>query len=289
MTLNDTGLFILLLAAGIACAYRVLDTRGWRWALALGIVFGLGALTKTLIVLILPLLALWWWSHIGFRTAFRLSLIAGIALLVVIAPWTIRNTRLQDQFVLVSTNDGSNLHQGNNACVDDYLARGWDAQWVDCIGTPPAGLNEVQTANWHRDEAIRYLRDHPGDWPRLFGIKFAVLWSPAIMPYDVPANAEREDDAVLQYNTTSFQLARIVHLIYFTPLLILGLIGLILAWKNHLLVGPLIAVLVAITAAYLVFHPSTRYRSPADPFLFILAAYAVVRFTHRLFERKTIS
>ena len=36
LTLNDTGMFILLLTAGIAAAYRVRDTRGWRWAVALG-------------------------------------------------------------------------------------------------------------------------------------------------------------------------------------------------------------------------------------------------------------
>jgi hypothetical protein len=28
---------------------------------------------------------------------------------------------------------------------------------------------------------------------------------------------------------------------------------------------------------YVLFHPSTRYRSPADPFLFIFSAYAATR------------
>ena len=40
-------------------------------------------------------------------------------------------------------------------------------------------------------------------------------------------------------------------------------------------IAPLLAVIAAITIAYLIFHPSTRYRAPADPFVFILAAYAL--------------
>ncbi|RPI99210.1 MAG: hypothetical protein EHM39_06925 [Chloroflexi bacterium] len=277
LTLNDTGVFILLLAAGIAAAYRTRDTLDWRWAAALGVCFGLGALTKSLIVLILPLLALWWWHTVGLRAAVRLGLISGGALLIVIAPWTIRNYRVHDTLVLISTNGGSNLHQGNNPCVADYLARGWDAQWVNCLERPPANLSEIETDRWHREQALNYLRENPGDWPRLFWTKLWVLWSPVIMPYDLPPDPFLIDDAVLQFNSTAFQAARVVHVLYFAPLLLLGAIGLGLAWRAKLEIGPLLAVMIAITIAYLVFHPSTRYRAPADPFVFVLSAYTVPR------------
>jgi 4-amino-4-deoxy-L-arabinose transferase-like glycosyltransferase len=277
LTLNDTGIFILLLVAAIGLAYRANDTRRWYYAAALGVMIGLAALTKTFVLLVLPLLVLWWWHQIDVRTAFRLGLVGGAALIFVIAPWVVRNIRLHDAFVLISTNGGSNLHQGNNACVVDYLRRGWDAQWVDCLEVPPEGLSEVETDRWHREQAITYLREHPGQWLRLFGTKFLVLWSPAIMPYDLPPDPYLVDDAVLQYNSTAFQVARVVHVLYFGPLLVLGLLGLILAWRAKLEIGPLVAVLVAVTVAYMVFHPSTRYRAPADPFLFILSAYAVTR------------
>ncbi len=281
LTLNDTGIFILLLTAGIAAAYRVRDTRGWRWAVALGVCFGLGALTKTLIVLILPLLALWWWRALGLRETVRLSLISGVALVLVITPWTIRNFHVHHEFVLISTNGGSNLHQGNNPCVADYLARGWDAQWVNCLGKPPAGLSETAADRWHREQAVTYLREHPGDWPRLFWTKFWVLWSPVIMPYDLPPDPYLIDDAVLQYNSTVFQVARVVHVLYFGPLLLLGISGLGLAWRDHLEIAPLVAVMFAITIAYLVFHPSTRYRAPTDPFVFVLSAVTMTRLWKR--------
>jgi 4-amino-4-deoxy-L-arabinose transferase-like glycosyltransferase len=285
LTLNDTGIFILLLAAGIWFAYRARDGQRWVDAAALGVLFGLGALTKTLIVLVLPMLAVWWARRIGLRSAARLGVIASVALAAVIAPWAIRNTRLQGEWVLISTNGGSNLHQGNNPCVADYLARGWDAQWVNCLEQPPAGLSEVALDRWHREQAITYLREHPGAWPRLIWTKFWVLWSPAIMPYDLPPDPYLVDDAVLQYHTRAFQAARVIHLLYFGPLLVMGVIGLGLAWRDHLEIGPLVAVIISITVFYVIFHPSTRYRSPADPFVFILSAYAVTRLWVRITVR----
>ncbi|MEP0761769.1 MAG: hypothetical protein HRF48_03440, partial [Chloroflexota bacterium] len=135
---------------------------------------------------------------------------------------------------------------------------------------------------WHREQALTYLREHPGEWPRLFWTKLWVLWSPVIMPYDLPPDPYLVDDAVLQFHTPAFEAARVIHVLYFTPLLILGLAGLILGWRDRLEIAPLVSVFVAITVAYLIFHPSTRYRSPADPFVFILAAYSVTRLWTRL-------
>jgi 4-amino-4-deoxy-L-arabinose transferase-like glycosyltransferase len=285
LTLNDTAIFILFLTGGIWAAYQAQATDDWRWAVALGGLFGLGALTKSWVVLVLPLLALWWWRQRDLRAALRLALISGLTLLAVIAPWVARNTLLHDELTFISTNGGSNLHQGNNPCVADHLARGWDAQWVNCIEKEPAGLSEADTDAWHREQALSYLRANLDDWLHLFGTKFWVLWSPAIMPHELPPHAELQDDAVLQYHTTTFQAARIVHLLYFTPLLVLGIVGLVIAWRRGVLVGPLVAVLVAVTVTYVVFHPSTRYRSPADPFVFILAAYALVYLWDRVSGR----
>lgn len=277
LTANDTAIFILLLTLAVWLAYRAADTRRLRDAALLGAALGLAALTKSFVIGLLPLLALAWWRAYGWRAAARLALVAGGVALLVIAPWVIRNTRLHDTLVLVSTNGGSNLHQGNNPCVADYLARGWDAQWVDCLDTPPSGLDEAALDEWHRTQALDYLRANPDDWPRLFGTKLAVLWSPAIMPYDVPPDVTLASDTVLQYHSTAFEIARVVHVIVFTPLLILGVIGLGLAWRDRRPVGPLVAVFAVVTLTYLAFHPSTRYRAPADPFVFVLAAYAVVR------------
>lgn len=280
LSVNDTGLFIFLLTLGVVAAYRARDTRGWGWAALLGLSFGLAALTKTWVLLVWPLLVLWWERKLGWRQSVPLTLASGALVVFTVTPWVVRNTRLQGEFTFLSTNGGSNLHQGNNPCSADYLARGWDVQWIrpSCMGTPPPDLSETAADRWHRQAALDYLRAHPEDWPRLFGTKFWVLWSPAIMPYDLPPDPYLIDDAVLQfYQSRSFQLARVVHLLYFTPLLALGVVGGVWAARRKLEIAPLLAVFVVITFTYVVFHPSTRYRAPADPFVFVLSAYALVR------------
>ncbi len=275
LTVNDTALFILLLALSVWLSYRVYDTRDRRWALALGGVLGLAALTKPLILLLWPLLILWWLRRLGGRQALRLGLAGGVATLAAITPWVVRNSLLQGELVLISTNDGSNLHVANNPCVVDFLRRGWEAQWVDCLAAPPDGLGEVALNRWHRQQAIGYLLDNPQEWPRLAMTKLVALWSPAIMPRGNPPGVV--DEVALLYVSPAFQFGRTLHILYFGPLLVLGALGIAQAWRGRKPIEPLLAVLGVITVTYLVFHPATRYRSPADPFLFVFSAVAVVR------------
>jgi hypothetical protein len=210
-----------------------------------------------------------------------LSLVLGVTLAAVIAPWSIRNSRLHGRFVLTSTNDGSNLHQGNNASSAEFLAQGWDVQWIT-LPPVPEGLTEYEESEWHRDQALTWLRDSPDRWLRHFGQKLVTLWNPQITPYQVPpleatSEAAFVDDAVYLYESGAFRLARTVHAIYFTPLLLLAAVGLVLAGRDRQIIGPLVAVLVIITVAYLIFHPSTRYRMPADPAVLLFSGYALHR------------
>lgn len=277
LTVNDTSIFILLLVAGIELGYRVEESRSARQAAAMGLVLALAALTKPMVGVVWLLLGVWWLIRLGRRDGVRLGLISGVTLAAVIAPWVIRNSLVDGEIVFISTNGGSNLHQGNNACVVDYLKVGWDAQWVDCLAQPPPGLNEAELDRWHRQQALDYLWENPDQWTELLATKFWVLWSPALRPTSVPPGAVSGDDPVLIYSTPAFQWARTIHVFYFAPLLALGVLGIALAWRARRPIGPLLGVLAAVTVVYLVFHPSTRYRSPADPFLFVFSAFAVVR------------
>ncbi len=278
VSVNDTTMFTMLLVLGIWGAYWLNDTGAWRWAVFTGLLFGVAALTKTLVVVMLPLLALWWWRGLGFRRALGLGAVVAVVFVTTLTPWIVRNTRVQGTLTLISTNDGSNLYQGNNPCAADYLLNGWDVQWVQCLNPLPDGLSETEQSTWYRDQALAYLRENPGEIPRLLWAKLTTLWSPELLPRTVPPSADMDDAAVLQYEQPLFVAARLAHLLYFTPLLLLALVGLWRAlrsgaWRDAY--GPLLIVLVGITAAYLIYHPSTRYRSPADPFVFVLSAAAL--------------
>jgi 4-amino-4-deoxy-L-arabinose transferase-like glycosyltransferase len=294
LAVNDTAIFMVLLTTGVWAVFKAQeagegDGVAWRWALLAGVLFGLAALTKTLVALLLPIIGLWWWARLGLRRALLPTALLGLSFVLPLLPWMIRNTQVHGAFVLLSTNDGSNLHQGNNPCVADFLANGWDAQWVNCLGTMPDGLSEVAAAAWHRDQALTYLRENPDQWLRLFVVKLWTQWSPELLPRSIPPDLPRGqqggqmiNDAVRQYETPLFQVGRIAHLLYFTPLWALGLIGVWRAARDGQRGTPLLAVLVAITVAYVIYHPSTRYRSPGDPFLFVFAAYMLTALMRRV-------
>ena len=199
-----------------------------------------------------------------------------------IGPWIIRNTQLNGAFTLISTNDGSNFYQGNNRCAINYMEAGWDVQWsalAGCLVPPPDGLTDVQISRWQMQQGIAYLTANVGMVPRLVLDKFIVLWNPEITPRGLPPNLPlANNDQVEQYNTPVFELARVIHLLYFGPALFLAVIGLVLSLRRRPLavVFPLLSVIGAVTFTYLIFHPSTRYRAPADPFVFVLAGYSLV-------------
>ena len=80
-------------------------------AAASGLLFGLAVLTRETVLYFLPLAALWLaWRRVGGarRAAWLLA-----ASLLVVLPWTLRNWLVFDAFVPVSTSGALNLWQGN--------------------------------------------------------------------------------------------------------------------------------------------------------------------------------
>ena len=67
-----------------------------------------------------------------------------------------------------------------------------------------------------------------------------------------------------------------MHIVYFGGLLLLAVAGVWLSRREWRMLSLLLFVQLSQTLMYLVFHPSTRYRSPTDPLLFVFSAYAVV-------------
>jgi 4-amino-4-deoxy-L-arabinose transferase-like glycosyltransferase len=276
LTVNDTGLFIMLLSVSIWALYEAMARCSWRLAAVSGTLLGAAALTKSLVVLLLPFSVLLLWRTLDRKKAWHLGFALLLAFAFLPGLWMIRNARLHNALVFISTNDGSNLFQGNNPLAADLLLQGYDVQWTPFqLPRVPTGLTEIQEAAWYRVQALTYLREHMSDIPKLLIAKFIALWSPEIRPYAVPPNVPLDGTPVLQYEQPAFQLARVIHVLYFAPLLLLALLGFWRAWVDRRPIAPLLFVFFAVTVTYLIYHPSTRYRVPADPFLFILSGYAV--------------
>jgi 4-amino-4-deoxy-L-arabinose transferase-like glycosyltransferase len=147
----------------------------------------------------------------------------------------------------------------------------------------------------------QYLTEHPGEIPALIWTKFLVHWSIDVAPrlnptegkvprLDYHGNVIPETDAsgnlslgqlppgdpVGEYSSPLFQAGRIVHIVYWGGLFLLGLVGVVVTARRWREVSLLWFAQISMTAVYIVFHPSTRYRVPTDPLWFLFSAAALV-------------
>ncbi len=307
LTLIDTPFFMVLLHAFVLLMVllrerNLLDKSAWLLAGLGGLVLGLSLLTRAILPPLAVLIAIWFLFRLNLKqTILRLFPVALIGGLVV-APWIIRNYQVYGVFVAVSLNSGENFYQGNSQYTIPYFRAGYDVQWV-----PPQILKtddpRSPEANAERFEwGMDYLRMYPEQIPDLIMVKFLVHWSIDIAPRLNPVEGEvpRLDyhgnvlpetdgqgglelgglppgDPVGAYSQPLFdQIGRWVHRFYWGGLLVLGIIGVAVSLRQWRMVSLLWFVQISMTLAYIFFHPSTRYRVPSDPLLFLLSAYALV-------------
>jgi 4-amino-4-deoxy-L-arabinose transferase-like glycosyltransferase len=179
-------LFTLLLTA--ACYLVVLYyTRKKVSYLALaGVLLGLTALTRSVVWLSPPFLAVYVVITGNRSLAHR---VLGAALLVMafsatIAPWTIRNTQLQKTFVTIDTMGGRNFLMGNYEHTPLY--RSWDAisiqgekSWEQEVFPnypPEMRRTQGQVDKLALRQGLKFVGEHPGLTAMRDLIKFFDFW-----------------------------------------------------------------------------------------------------------------
>ena len=304
LTLNDTALWVLLLHLFVWLLVWLRererqDRVTLAIALAAGLVLGASLLTRALLPGLALLAVPWFLLKRDWRdTLWRLLPVALTSLLVIL-PWLWRGAGIYGGFVPVALNSGENIYQGNNAYTAAVLRAGYDVQWLPApVDAPPRDM-PLQRNAFLAESGWRYLREHPAQIPDLLLLKLAVHWNPQVTPLNnlrqgerltidggqvvvvqgdgshvgvTAANAAYQDDSL-------FAVAgRSAHLLYFGCLLLLALAGAWSSRRDWRALYLLYAAQLSQTAMYLLFHPSTRYRSPSDPLLFVFSALALMRF-----------
>lgn len=306
LTLIDTPLFMTMMHAFLLAVVRLrgrvrFDGGTLAWGLLAGVALGLASLVRPILPPLALLLPIWFLFTLSFwQTFVRLLPVALVSGLLVI-PWTIRNTAVYGEFVPMSLTFGSNFYQGSNPDVIPFLRAGYDTQWTG----PESQIHDPYTPAGDRERlalALDYLKANPQDIPELLLVKFMTHWSIEIFPRVNPRPGERPridyqgdalrevtpegelelgglppGDPVGAYSEPLFDvIGRVIHRYYFGGLFVLALAGMILSWRGWRDVSLLWLVQFSMTFVYVLFHPSTRYRVPTDPLLFLFSAYALV-------------
>ena len=259
-------LFVLCLLGAIAC---VVHSRAYPWVLLAGVLTGLAILGRAnAIILLAPLAFAVWKRPRGFGPPLALVLAA----VLTVAPWTIRNYRVLDAFVPVSTQLGSALAGTYNseAMADKQNPASWRTlKRVDDyrpIFNRVRSIPEPQLERELRDASLEFIKAHPGYvltvgyWTTrrmldLAGLDWSIHTAATISATRKPA---------------------IAGVLCFWVFAVLAVIG---AFTQRARAAPLwlwsIPLLMYLSVVFLVVE-TPRYRSAIDPFIVLLAALAVM-------------
>jgi len=121
-------LFTLFLAVAVALTLQGC-TRGMAATAAGGLVLGLAALVRP-VVLLLPLALPLWYRRLGlrWRGVLARTLVMGLCTLLAVSPWLIRNHALTGNWTTIATNAGYVFWSGNNP---DALRGGADSEEIN--------------------------------------------------------------------------------------------------------------------------------------------------------------
>jgi hypothetical protein len=247
-------------------------------AAAIGALIALAALARGEGVLLGPLLAMPMMLRmrsLSVASRWRHLVLAGAACLVVLAPWTIRNSITFNNFVPLSNNGNEVMVYSNcDTAYDGQFAGYWDYSCQqrirDQVGTPPGDESDI--ALYWREIGFDYARQHAGELPRVVTLRVLRQWE-LFRPFQniTLAGIEGRDRD-----------ASALGLLMYYGLSALSVVGLVSMRRRRLATWPLVAqvVSVTITAAYT--YGTIRFRAPAEPVLCVLGACGAVPVAQRL-------
>ena len=257
--LSETLFSLLALAAVTVLDMAMHRARthraGGAGVLAAGLLAGLATLVRPVMLFFLPLALLWMLRR--RRPALAVAFMA--AALAVILPWTARNYRVYDKFVLVASEGGVTFWTGNHPLSrgDGDLAANPALKRAELeFRLRHPGVTAEQLEPLYYRDALAYIADHPGWWMLLLMKKAFYTIVPAGPSYTLHS---------WKYFATS-----VASYLLLLPLACAGARRL---WHGPMRPTALFLAAGSVLIAGLLFFPQERFRIPVlDPTMIVCAA-----------------
>jgi len=259
----STCLLTLLLCCLFLIALKLEESGSLLHWTGFGLLTGVASLTEPVTLAVVPLLAAFTCYR---RYRQRLTWLmpasaASLAFLAVLSPWIIRNYETFHQFIPVRSGLGLELYIGNN---------GYSARWVNSALHPnhsDAELEEYEKSGevaymeHKRQQAVDYIRAHPGWFVRMTLRRVLYIWT----GYWSLDRAYLKDEPLDPPN-----------ILVATTFSVLALLGLRRVFQLDWAIGVRFAIVLGCyPLVYYVSHPETYYFRPVDPLLVVLTAVAI--------------
>jgi len=267
--LSPEFLFLFLLLSGLAV---LVFKQRLATAAAAGVIFGLACLVRPQAFFIPAIFfAITLGRQVNPKSSGRhlkLGLVLYAALALTILPWLIRNYRVFNQFVFISTNSGYNLLLGNNPHATGlfFYHPQLEAMLSDARTEPDRDRKA-------RELAIAYMLNHPLETVQLWPTKLYYLYSKDIK--GVQAN-QLGLEPLSKTQALLFRLLKGVAQLYYMAIGLGALLYLLLFVKDRPKITPEatlgLAIILYFTLIYLFIFGDTHFRFPLMPWLVMYAA-----------------
>ncbi|TDI98502.1 MAG: hypothetical protein E2O73_09225 [Deltaproteobacteria bacterium] len=271
---------------GVVLSFAILHSREGRPRLGYWFAFGMlvGAATLirgiTLAFLLVPL-AMWWVSSRSLRVTAIKTAVAGLGLMCVLAPWTLRNYMKLGYPVLVATSIGRTLGHAHSETGGPTLqALQRRVKFGRQFEHLPQPQREIETMRAWQRMTTRYMWEHPWEELRLIPTRFYHLYKHGHEGFLL--GRDKRESVEPAFRPRTDRAIRIGADVYYFGVVTLAFIGLLrmLADRTRLLM-PL--TVLYFTALHSVLFPGNpRYHSAVIPFLCIAAASVLVALRDRL-------
>ena len=275
--LLGTGLTILFSCLIILVLLSIQRNTSYKKWILLGLLVGLCSLNRASVLLFIPM-ALVWFSLSNkdrFKKKFISQLVFCATLVVVIAPITIRNYLIAEDFIPITAHSGINFYIGNNPYADGSLNPP-QSMHISVQGLLSDSIIQAQRLNgrqlkpsevsqyWFAQSAD-FIRTQPLSYFKLLLKKFAFLFN----TYEI---FDVVDYSFFRQRFPTILNLPLANLRLVLPLGLLGIVLSLKLWKRCLLLYLFMASFVISIVAYFV---NARYRLPLIIFLIIFSAYTL--------------
>ena len=244
--------------------------------LLMGFVLACFGLVRENALILIPVVGIWLVCHFrksGWQRITIQGLFLFIGLAIVFSPVTLRNYVVGGEFVLTTSQLGSNFYIGNSKNADGFYRpliwnhSDWKFERTDAQTLAEKDLGRKLTpnevSNYWLEKTLAQIRQDPARWLRLMGRKWLLTWNAL----------EISDSESIYVHYHYSRLLNILGTIFnFGILCPLAIVGVFLTWRDRKQLWGLYGVWLCFAASVALFFVFDRYRHPMSAVMLLFAA-----------------